>query len=149
VKILIVLTLSVGSAAAQCPVSNIQLWETLLLNDYHGGGPVPALLNLKFTNSTTKMITGIKFSVAWMDAVGDIHSVSEMPISDSKLKPAAAKKLSWRKPVVPISAEKGWLVAPSKVLYDDGSIWQMSPSERGCFGQYHTKLAEIPKELVR
>jgi hypothetical protein len=46
----------------------------------------------------------------------------------------------------------GWLLMPSKIIFDDGSVW--SPSERGeCFGQFwrdaeHPDLQVVPPEQI-
>lgn len=108
--------LFLGYAVAQCPINNI---ETTYAGPYPNG---VWLRRVVFTNASSKTIIGIKFATAWRDAVSDIHSDLEMATSDSKVKPGTTKKLNMGNST---TAEKGWLIAPPKILYDDGTTWSL------------------------
>jgi hypothetical protein len=120
----------IGCAAAQCPISSIKV-------DRY---PVPVsggylVLTIEYTNSSSKTIVGAKYSGVWIDVVGDVHSTLEAFSSDSKVKAGATKKDKWKEPSYIPKDRKGWLIAPVKILYGDGSSWQTSGSDKNCFGQ--------------
>ncbi len=95
-----------------------------------------------------------------------------MVTSDSKVNPGATKKLTLRG-LVNLKIEKEWVVAPTKILYDDGSTWSLREQWdsgdlqarallKTCFGNSgkcgpkskasckdRLRLEQIPEQLIR
>ena len=109
------------------------------------------LVEFGYTNNTAKTIVGAKFNAGWMDATADYHHILDVWGSDSKVKPGAHKKERWNPPPES-SHNKGWLVAPKKILYSDGSSWQISPEDKTCFDSFLYKgqppITEAPALLL-
>lgn len=146
-KLVVLTGLFTVLAAAQCPIEITRFginMNQLLINH-------STAFDLRYTNKTSKVITGMKFRGVWIDAVDDVHTVLSAFTEADRVKAGATKTVGWKEPFGVPEDRKGWFIAPIKVLYDDGSTWQMTEADRGCFGQMwmvkHDHWKEAPKQL--
>jgi hypothetical protein len=108
------------TASATCP---IQLKYLLLKNNR---------LHFEYRNSSDKVLQGIVFGLAYYDSVQDPHRVSVVGGVDRRLAPG-----KWWKSTLDISYWRnsgyaGWTLWPAKMLFTDGSIWQMGHEKDAC-----------------
>ena len=107
-------------SGAVCP---IQL-KTLQLKSNH--------LRFEYRNSSDKDLQGIVFGVAYFDSVQDPHRVVVIGGIDRRLRAGQLYKSQldmgyWRN-----SGYAGWVLWPSKILFVDGSTWQMGHESTAC-----------------
>ena len=107
-------------SGAVCP---IQL-KTLQLKSNH--------LRFEYRNSSDKDLQGIVFGVAYFDSVQDPHRVVVIGGIDRRLRAGQLYKSQldigyWRN-----SGYAGWTLWPAKILFADGSTWQMGHEVNAC-----------------
>lgn len=124
---LLALILAASPVFAQCPVEILDVnprGATHMLNLGRGLGFVAtgSDLTVKWKNISSKEIAGIKFGIAWIDAVGDQHPAHTGFTGEDKVKPGQTKKYQWD---IPLNQDEtraeGWL---TKVLFKDGTVWE-------------------------
>lgn len=123
---------------AECPLGSIVAKGSSVF----GVGRVAFFLSVKYTNTSDKTIVGAKFRPAWVDATADWHYDLEIFTSNATVKPSADRTEKWPEPPSATDA-RGWVVYPVKLLYQDGSTWQIDPKEASCFGQVMRSKATI------
>lgn len=126
--------LFVTAAFAECPMGRIIVDRDLLSAYRTRNLEIPLAITFKYTNTSGKTIVGAKFRGIWLDSVEDPHITLSAFTSDAKVKPGTTKKEGWLEPPVP-DGRRAWLIAPVKVLFEDGTTWEMTDADHGCFGQ--------------
>ena len=120
------------------------------------GSQVPEF-KVKVQNISGKDIRGLKVSAAYYDATEDLHTIPVTWGWASPIKAGAEHTIHWENYAYAGTKYIGWLVAPVKVLFEDGSSWDAhdpSVSTAGCYGQYwgnkkHPQLTALPAELLK
>jgi hypothetical protein len=148
---------------AQCPVevqkvvpAETQSWARVgraAAKGNKGADMAPDFV-VKLTNTSPKQIRGMKILAAYYDATEDVHTI---PVAWNKKIDIAVgqqKTLKWENFEWYDKAYIGWVVVPSKILFEDGTKWTYDPSLRGCYGEYwHDKkrprLTGLPDELLK
>lgn len=151
-KVVVLLLASAILAFGECPVGNISVGTVILNGQTMRDGGLNWGVSIKYTNSTAKTIVGAKFRAVWLDVTYDPNTTFTVWTADSKVKPGAERREKWQQPPEAIR-NKGWVVAPYKIAYSDGSIWQIGASDGLCFGQTTfgegTPLKAAPALLLR
>jgi hypothetical protein len=115
-RLLAVLLLMCGMAAAQCPVE-----FTKVLNQRYNG-----TIFVKWKNTSDKTIVGMTFGASFLDAVGDGHPVDWQGYADDhKAEPGKGHSDHWR--VALMNKYYGYKKAEvwlTKVKFDDGTLWK-------------------------
>jgi hypothetical protein len=109
-----------ATTGATCP---IQL-KFLQLHKNH--------LEFEYRNSSDKVLQGIVFGLAYYDSVQDPHRVVVVGGINRLLRPGKLWKSQldvsyWRN-----SGYAGWTLWPAKILFADGSTWQMGHEVNAC-----------------
>lgn len=93
-------------------------------------------LHLKFRNSTSTKIRGILFGAAYYDGNQVAHVIEVLTDEHRIIRPGVVKTgdlniSHWRS-----TDFTGWAAWPSKILYTDGTSWQIGPNAMGCVVSY-------------
>jgi hypothetical protein len=126
-KLIAVLLFAACAFAQDCPVK----FTTVDPRDItHKGDGWTFHLNVKWTNSSEKVIKGVKFGASFIDSVGDVHPTYENWTSDQKAKPGDTKRSVWHDDYyIRQYGHPDVEIWPLKVLFEDGSTWE--PDELG------------------
>jgi hypothetical protein len=113
-----------GSPASQlgCPIQFAYImWAT-------------PTFRVRVLNGSGKDIQGIKFSVAYYDSVEDLHVI---PV-DWGMHDLLSSL--WQN-----TPNMGWVIWPTKILYTDGSRWEMSENTVNChMVKWNDKRKPVP-----
>lgn len=100
----------------------------------------------------------MKVRAAYFDATEDLNPVPIEWNWQSGVKAGAEKTLRWEDPYYE-RGHVGWLVVPTKILFEDRTTWDMqtdtdSNAMAGCYGEYwrdkkHPRLTALPPEVLR
>jgi len=109
-----------STPGATCP---IQLKNLLLKNNR---------LHFEYRNSSDKVLQGIVFGLAYYDSVQDPHRVSVVGGINRRLLSGKVWKSTldvsyWRN-----AGYSGWTLWPAKMLFTDGTVWQMGHESNAC-----------------
>lgn len=99
-----------SSASGQCPVTVTRLRHSAVLHE----------VRIAYRNSSAKAISAVKFSVYFIDGVGDIHADPLSYLSNKRVKPGKEATEVWQEHLQEKVRLKVDLV---KVMYGDGSVW--------------------------
>ena len=91
---------------------------------------------VKLKNTSSKDIRGMKLLTAYYDATEDLHVIPEAWNSSNEVKAGLEKVLKWDDFQYAKTAFIGWVVIPTKVLFEDGTKWQYDESTKECYGEY-------------
>ena len=148
---------------AQCPVevvkvnpSETQSWDRSLRS---GADPkklaaMPPDFVVKLKNISGKGIRGLVILAASYDATEDLHIIPALWDAPSAIKIGEEKTLKWDNFVYSHTAATGWVVIPTKILFEDGTKWRYSLESKGCYGEYwrnqkHPRITGLPDELLK
>ena len=112
---------------------------------------------VKVQNISGRAIRGLKIQAAYYDATEDLHTIPVAWNWQSAIAVGAETTLHWSNSEYHTKDFVGWLVAPLKVLYEDGSTWSAPgtpESMAGCFGEYwrdkkHPRITLLPAEILK
>jgi hypothetical protein len=93
-------------------------------------------LHLSFRNSSSKKIRGILFGAAYYDRNQVVHVIQVLADEHRIIQPGVVKTGDldiryWRN-----ADFTAWSAWPSKILFTDGSSWQMGPNAMSCVATY-------------
>ncbi len=121
-----------GSAWAQtgvqpvqpCPIAIPRMLTHGVVSEYQDTDPWHSYLRIKVVNTTAKVITAIRFGVAFTDSFGTPAVSVFAHSSDETIKPGKFKIISWADGVEAGNAARrtGAIVWMEKVLFADGSV---------------------------
>jgi hypothetical protein len=104
-------------------------------------------LHLLFRNTSSKKIRGILFGAAYYDGDHQAHVVRILT-DEHRIIPSGVMKSGdlnisyWHR-----TEYAGWAAWPSKILYDDGSSWQIGPNSTACVASYW-RSGQQPRALL-
>ena len=104
-------------------------------------------LHLLFRNASGKKIRGILFGAAYYDGNRQAH-VIQILSDEHRIIPSGIVKSGdlnisyWHR-----TEYAGWAAWPSKILYDDGSSWQIGPKSMTCVASYW-RGGQPPRSLL-
>jgi hypothetical protein len=93
-------------------------------------------LHLSFRNSSSKKIRGILFGAAYYDSNQVVHVIQVLADEHRIIHPGVVKTGDlniryWRN-----ADFTAWSTWPSKILFTDGSSWQIGPNSLSCVATY-------------
>lgn len=157
----VVLFLCTIPLLAQCPVeiesvnpADVRSWAHVSRSLDNTKAPLPPDFSIKVRNSSDKDIRGMKILAAYYDSTEDLHIIPVTWNSSVIVKAGTEKVIKWDNFEHAKSAYIGWIVIPSKVLFEDGSKWEYGAATHDCFGEYwhskkHPRLTGPPDELLK
>lgn len=109
---------------------------------------------VKLRNISGKGIRGVVFLAAAYDAVEDLHIIPTRWNAPVSIKASQEKALKWENFTYSDTASTGWVVIPTKILFEDGSKWEYTSDLKGCYGEYwrkakHPRLTGLPDQLLQ
>lgn len=153
----------VSCCRAQCPLAFVKVdplvksgWNRLgrsLATNQKANDMAPDFV-VRVENDSGKDIRGLKIQAAYFDATEDLNLVPVEWDWHSAIKAGATTSLTWQNDLYARTAAVGWVVVPTKILFEDGSTWTAFASTPGCFGEYwrdkkHPRLAALPTEILK
>jgi hypothetical protein len=109
---------------------------------------------VKVRNLTDKPIRGLKVQAAYFDATEDLAVIPVEWNWHHRIKAREEQSMSWPNELYTDRANIGWLVIPTKILFEDGSVWEaVSDNVSDCYGEYwrdkkHPRLTKLPTEIL-
>ena len=108
--------------------------------------------SIQFKNASGKDIRGLKVHAAYFDATEDLHTIPISWNANKTIKNGEEKSLIWTNELYKgDETDVGWIVVIEKVLFEDGSKWEYTPSTPSCYGEYwankkHPRLTALPDQ---
>jgi hypothetical protein len=137
---------SIALAMLATSSQSVRAQDNALLTDVVSGATCPVslaaptrrgdTLHLLFRNTSGKRIRGIMFGAAYYDGDREAHLVHILT-DEHRIIPSGAVKSGdlnisyWHR-----MEYAGWATWPSKILYTDGSSWQIGPKSMNCVASY-------------